>query len=194
MKPTRAKTNDEQRVDGGGSAGHNKHITRSSLVVTMTTAARKVHAAPPEVDYADNPTVFGRILRGETSASPYLESDHLFSFRDRSPKAPVHALVIPKRQIPSVNDLNPTTDVDLVMSMRDMGIEIIRAEEPDALERGDYIVCFQIPPFNSVDHLHLHVLAPASHMTTLMRFVYKVDTFWCASVNSIIDRMSDAVP
>lgn len=137
----------------------------------MSTAAHKVHAAPSGVDYVVNPTVFGKILRGEMSASPYLESDNLFSFRDRSPKAPLHALVIPKRHISSVNDLNPTTDVDLVTSMRNMGLEIIRAEEPDALERGDYIMCFQVPPFNSVDHLHLHVLAPASNMTTSARFV-----------------------
>jgi diadenosine tetraphosphate (Ap4A) HIT family hydrolase len=173
---------------------HNKHTSRSSLFALMSTEARKVHAAPPGVDYAANPTVFGNILRGEMSASPYLESDNLFSFRDRSPRAPVHALVIPKHHISSVNDLNPATDVDLVSSMRNMGLEIIRANEPDALERGDYVMCFQVPPFNTVNHLHLHVLAPASNMTMLARFVYKVETLWCASVDSIIDRMRDAVP
>ena len=171
----------------------NNHITRSSLMAAMSTEACKVHEAPSGVDYADNPTVFGKILRGELPASPYLESEQLFSFRDRSPRAPLHALVIPKCHIPSVDNLNPT-DVDLVTSMKNLGLDILRAEEPDALERCDYIMCFQVPPFNSVNHLHLHVLAPVSKMSVLMRFVYKVDTFWCSSVDSILDRLRAANP
>ena len=128
------------------------------------------HEPPPGTpdDYSDNPTVFGEILRGDVPSRPYQENAQLYAFRDRSPKAPLHALVIPKSYVPTVYSLKPSknkdddNDVQLVQDMRKLGLDILKNEYPTALENNDYILCFHIPPFNSVDHLHLHVLAPAS--------------------------------
>ena len=127
------------------------------------------HEPPPGTpDYSNNPTVFGEILRGKVPSRPYRETAQLYAFRDRSPKAPLHALVIPKSYVPTVYSLKPSknkdddNDVQLVQDMRKLGLDILKNEYPTALENNDYILCFHIPPFNSVDHLHLHVLAPAS--------------------------------
>lgn len=46
-------------------------------------------------DY-DPENVFARILRGEIPSAPILDSEHAFAFRDISPQAPTHVLVIPK--------------------------------------------------------------------------------------------------
>ena len=44
----------------------------------------------------DDSNVFARILRGEIPCEQVLETEHALAFRDVSPQAPVHVLVIPK--------------------------------------------------------------------------------------------------
>jgi len=132
--------------------------------------------------YGSNPTVFGQILRGELKTRFLVETKHLVAFEDIRPCAPFHGLVIPKTLVPSVFELQPTTHLEtenknsnrntslsLLEEMSEMAQALVRDNHPKAYENGDYLLCFHIPPFNSVDHLHLHVLAPASSMAWLYR-------------------------
>lgn len=131
------------------------------------------------VDYADDPTVFGRILEGSLPALALLESESLLAFQDRTPRAPLHALVIPKQNIPTVNSLE-YSDLPLLNDARTMAMALIEHYFPQAHKDGDYILAYHVPPFNSVDHLHLHVLAPASEMGWIFRYgKYQVGTCWC---------------
>ncbi|EEC45185.1 predicted protein [Phaeodactylum tricornutum CCAP 1055/1] len=178
-------------------------ISRKSLTplpeqtLSAPAKVREYHTPPQDVHYGDNTSVFGRILNGELPASTFAESNDLFAFEDAHPQAPLHALIISKRFIGSVFDLE-LSDLNLVRSMRDMAYELIRERYPEALSKKDYILCFHIPPFNSVDHIHLHVLAPASRMQMLFRFVkYNVRTRWCTDVDTVIRRLEQgeaAVP
>ncbi|KAL7453927.1 hypothetical protein ACHAWC_005570 [Mediolabrus comicus] len=168
--------------------------------------------------YSNNPSVFGKILRGELPARMYLESTDLLAFRDRSPKAPMHALVIPKRYVKSVYSLrsrkieshdnkevgekydyeeedDDDDDIRLVQDMRQMGLDLLKQQQPAALAADDFIFCFHIPPFNSVDHLHLHVLAPKSEMNWLYREIkYKCGSKWCTSDLDVIERLEAGLP
>jgi hypothetical protein len=82
--------------------------------------------------------------------------------------------------------------------MQNMAVQLLQEQHPVAYEQGDYTLCFHIPPFNSVDHLHLHVLAPASQMKTYFRFVkYQTGTVWCTSLMKVLQRLrtgKSAVP
>jgi hypothetical protein len=74
--------------------------------------------------------------------------------------------------------------------MRQMGLELLEEQQPETLEAKDYILCFHIPPFNSVDHLHLHVLAPASKMNVMYRYgKYNCGSRWCISDLEVIERL-----
>ena len=161
------------------------------------------HRPPPPDDndsvvagksyYSENPSVFGRILDGSSPSRNYKESSDLLAFRDRSPKAELHALVIPKRYIPTVYSLTPE-DIHLVQDMRQMGLDLLKEQQPQALATKDYILCFHIPPFNSVDHLHLHVLAPASKMNVMYRAgKYKCGSRWCISDLEVIERLQEGL-
>ena len=148
------------------------------------------HAAPPGVNYAENPSIFGKILRGEISALTLYESSHLLAFQDRTPRAKLHALVIPKQFIPTVVSLT-RDDLPLLEDMRKIGLLLIEQNYPDAIRRNDYILCFHVPPFNSVNHLHLHVLAPASEMKLHYRYgKYQVGTRWCVDESFVRDRLA----
>ena len=149
----------------------------------------QVHSAPPDVDYSQNVSVFGSILRGESPASVLSESENVLVFDDRLPRAPLHALVIPKRFIKSVFTLEKG-DIQLLEEMRTMGLAVVKEKYPDAYRQKDYILCYHVPPFNSVDHLHLHVLAPASKMSFPFRFgKYLVGTRWCTEETAVRRRL-----
>lgn len=50
--------------------------------------------------------IFCKIVAGQIPAAKVYEDDEVVAFNDRAPQAPVHVLVIPKRHIASVNELN----------------------------------------------------------------------------------------
>src|SRR5262249_8491030 len=49
--------------------------------------------------------LFCLIIGREIPASIVYEDDRVFAFNDINPQAPTHVLVVPKRHIPSLNDL-----------------------------------------------------------------------------------------
>lgn len=50
-------------------------------------------------------TVFGKIIKREIPADIVYEDDDVLAFRDIDPKAPIHILIIPKKPIPTINDI-----------------------------------------------------------------------------------------
>mmetsp|Transcript_33380 Transcript_33380/g.78749 ORF Transcript_33380/g.78749 Transcript_33380/m.78749 type:complete len:293 (+) Transcript_33380:226-1104(+) len=180
-----------------------------------------VVADETEYDYDSNPTVFGKLLRGELETTRIIrELNRLLVFEDIKPRAPLHALVIPKQHIPSLFDLdtsrgNCASSVTsslaaqtLLEEMNTAGKDLVRERYPQAFDRGDYILCFHLPPFNSVDHLHLHVLAPASSMHWMYRDAKynvgkrgnsdkKVTGFsvrWCIGMEEVLARIRAGSP
>jgi histidine triad (HIT) family protein len=51
-------------------------------------------------------TIFGRILRGELPCDEVYADEHCLAFRDVSPQAPVHVLVIPRAPLVSLAVIN----------------------------------------------------------------------------------------
>ena len=100
--------------------------------------------------------LFCRILKGEIPASIIYEDDRIVAFNDINPQAPLHALVVPRRHIASLNDLTPEDDA--------LVGEMIRRAAALAKERGYAARGFRTV-FNTnaeagqtVFHIHLHVL------------------------------------
>lgn len=48
--------------------------------------------------------LFCKIVEGEIPSNKLFEDDTVLAFRDIQPAAPVHALIIPKKHIPTMND------------------------------------------------------------------------------------------
>jgi histidine triad (HIT) family protein len=100
--------------------------------------------------------LFCRIVKREIPASIVYEDDHLLAFNDINPQAATHVLVVPKRHIASLNDLQPGDD-QIVGEMVRRAAAI--ANERGIAERGFRTV------FNTnreagqtVFHIHLHLL------------------------------------
>jgi histidine triad (HIT) family protein len=100
--------------------------------------------------------LFCRIVRREIPADVIHETDELVAFRDIHPQAPVHVLVIPKRHIPTLNDLTPA-DGGLVGELVLAAAELARRE---GIAEAGYrtVVNCNAGAGQSVFHVHLHLL------------------------------------
>ena len=49
-------------------------------------------------------SIFTKIIKGEIPADKVYEDEHCIAINDINPQAPVHVLVIPKKQIPTLAD------------------------------------------------------------------------------------------
>lgn len=101
-------------------------------------------------------TIFKRIIDREIPADVVYEDDLCLAFRDVSPQAPVHVLVIPKQEIPSL-DAVQEGDAALLGHMLVVIAKIAR--ELGVAEDGYRVVanCGKHGG-QSVDHLHFHML------------------------------------
>lgn len=110
--------------------------------------------------------IFCLISRGKDKETEILkENEELVCFRDIYPAAPHHYLVIPKEHIVSCFSLQ-LCHQSLIERMTEMGRAVL--QEQGVCDMKDITMGFHIPPYTSVDHLHLHVLAPASKISLFM--------------------------
>ena len=101
--------------------------------------------------------LFCKIVAGEIPAKIVYQDDQMVAFEDVDPKAPLHALIVPRRHIATLNDLAPDDDA-LVGSMLRRAAAI--AGERGYAERGFRTVFnTNAEAGQSVFHIHLHVLA-----------------------------------
>jgi histidine triad (HIT) family protein len=106
------------------------------------------------------PCLFCKIVSREIPASIVYEDDRLIAFNDINPQAPTHVLIVPKRHIDTLSDLQPSDD-GLVG-------EMVRRAAAIAKERGVEAAGFRTV-FNTnkdagqtVFHIHLHLLGGRS--------------------------------
>ncbi len=100
--------------------------------------------------------LFCKIINGDIAAKKVYENEHIIAFNDIDPKAPVHILVIPKKHIRSINELN-SSDINLAG-------EIILAAKKIAKDQGIDSKGFR-EVFNTNDdggqtvyHIHMHIM------------------------------------
>jgi histidine triad (HIT) family protein len=100
--------------------------------------------------------LFCKILKGEIPASIIYEDERMIAFKDINPQAPLHALIVPKRHIASLNDLTPDDDA-LVGEMIRRAAAI--AKQHGYADRGFRTVFnTNAEAGQTVFHIHLHVL------------------------------------
>jgi histidine triad (HIT) family protein len=100
--------------------------------------------------------LFCKIVDGQIPSRKVMEDEWVFAFEDINPQAPTHVLVVPKRHIPTTNDLS-TGDDQLLGRM-------VQAAARIAADRGfadkGYRLVFNcnLGAGQTVFHLHLHLL------------------------------------
>ena len=98
--------------------------------------------------------LFCRILKKEIPSTPVFEDDQIYAFYDINPQAPTHVLLIPKKHVAGVAELE-SKDGALAGNL------IVRAKGlADSLGLKSFRLVFNsgAEAGQSVFHLHLHLL------------------------------------
>jgi histidine triad (HIT) family protein len=100
-------------------------------------------------------TIFKRIIDREIPADIVHDDDHCMAFRDVNPQAPTHVLVVPKKEIVSLNEISEVDEM-LIGHLFAVAAKIARQL---GLENGyRTVVNCGKGGGQSVDHLHVHLL------------------------------------
>lgn len=102
------------------------------------------------------PSLFSKIVSGELPADVVYRDARVTCFRDINPAAPVHILIVPNREIPTLNDL---TDDDRLLAGHMLVVAGRLAAEEGIAEDG-YRVLINCNRHGGqeVYHLHLHLM------------------------------------
>lgn len=100
-------------------------------------------------------TLFGKIVKGEIHADKVFENERIVAFKDIHPAAPIHILIVPKKEIP---DLQSVTAEDLPL----IGEVVTVAQELATRYNitGGYRLLTNNGPLagQTIFHLHFHLI------------------------------------
>lgn len=103
--------------------------------------------------------LFCNIVKGQIPSEKVYEDNDVYAFKDVNPEAPVHILIIPKRHIKSVDELEET-DKELVGHIFLVAKKLAKENK---LKNGYRLVSnIGEEGGQSVEHLHFHLLGGRS--------------------------------
>lgn len=103
------------------------------------------------------PTIFSKIINREIPADIVYQDDQVTAFRDIEPQAPIHILIVPNKEIATVNDVTPA-DEQMIGHMFTAAKRI--AEQEGVAEEGyRLLVNCNRNAGQEVFHLHMHLFA-----------------------------------
>jgi len=102
------------------------------------------------------PTIFSKIIAKEIPSEMVFQDDRVTAFKDINPAAPVHILIVPNKEIPTIDDVTPE-DEAVLGHMLIVAKQIAR--EQGIAENGyRLIINCREHGGQEVYHLHLHLL------------------------------------
>jgi histidine triad (HIT) family protein len=103
-------------------------------------------------------TIFGKIIAGELPATKVFENERIIAIKDLYPKAPVHILIIPKKEIP---DLQSVTAEDLPLIGECITVAQKLAKEYKITDGYRFLANNGSLAGQTVYHLHFHLMGGA---------------------------------
>lgn len=101
-------------------------------------------------------TIFAKIANGEVTADIVYEDEQVVAFRDLSPQAPVHVLVVPRKPIPTLNAAQ-AEDAELLGRLMLAAAKV--AEQEGIAEQGyRTVINCNAAGGQTVYHLHVHLI------------------------------------
>ena len=104
--------------------------------------------------------LFCSIVNREINATIVYEDDRVVAFNDINPQGPTHVLIVPRRHIASLNDLQPGDD-EIVGELVRRAAAIAKSRR---ISDGGYRVVFNTnrDAGQTVFHIHLHLIGGRS--------------------------------
>lgn len=100
-------------------------------------------------------TVFGKIIEGKIPCKKVFENERIIAIEDIAPVAPVHILIMPKKEIPSLHDVKEE-DLPLIAEIAQVAKKL--AEEFDIVDGYRFLTNSGAEAGQTVFHLHFHLI------------------------------------
>ncbi len=100
-------------------------------------------------------TIFGKIIKKELPAEIVFENDRLIAFKDIHPAAPVHILIVPKKEVPNLQALT-TSDLDIIGEIIQVAQQL--AVQYQIADGYRLIVNNGELAGQTINHLHFHLI------------------------------------
>ena len=101
-------------------------------------------------------TIFTKIINKEIPSDIIFENDKVIAFSDINPAAPIHILIIPKKEIPTINDITDD-DKEIIGELFIAAKEIAKECK---ISKSGYRLIFNCneDAGQTVRHIHMHLL------------------------------------
>lgn len=108
-------------------------------------------------------TVFGKIIRGELPSEKVFENERILAIKDISPVAPIHILIMPKKEIKDFQSLQPE-DLPLIGEIAVVAQEL--ATRFGIADGYRLLTNIGSPAGQVIFHLHFHLIGgrPLGHI------------------------------
>ncbi|RMX70390.1 hypothetical protein KXD40_003960 [Peronospora effusa] len=211
---------DTEEITFPSQSRRTRRQNNSSPCISLSSPSSSILTSPAfsvakkGVTYGHNGTLvscrFCEILESGKETFLYQDED-VVVFRPLAPVVVSHILVVPRRHIRNVSELTPD-EATLLRRMREIAAMILR-EMPRPLEvlapskaeraydvaedctdeedyEPDFKFAFHSPPFNSIDHVHMHAFRTRDGKFGCVGSIkYRTETWWCRSFDEIMTRL-----
>lgn len=100
-------------------------------------------------------TIFGKIVSGELKADKVFENERILAFKDINPAAPIHILIIPKKEISNLQSVRGE-DLALIGEIITVAQELAKKFK---ITDGYRLLVNNGPEAGqTIDHLHFHLI------------------------------------
>ncbi|KAK4324458.1 hypothetical protein Pmani_004906 [Petrolisthes manimaculis] len=142
---------------------------------------------PPSPSHDRGKCIFCKICDGVEPSNIVHQDDEFVVFPDMRPAAPHHYLIVTRQHFTDARSLTKE-HIPMVERMVSVGKEVLATQGGSD---GSARLGFHWPPFHSISHLHLHVIAPENEMGFLARGIFKTNSFWFVTPETVMARLED---
>merc|ERR1719341_694919 len=127
---------------------------------------------------------------GEVENGILYQDEEVVVINDIRPATAHHFLVLPRQHLANARDLGPR-HARIIQHMVETGRNVM--EEKADLSPEKCLLGFHWPPFTSISHLHLHVIAPRTEMSFFGRLIFRENSYWFVSPETVLERLNKNV-
>lgn len=127
--------------------------------------------------------LFCNIMEGKEPGKIVMENDKYVAFKTIQPASSNHLLICPRKHVRNIEELSGVEDAQMIREMEEFGRLALGTDAEDSQ------YCFHIPPWNSIDHLHLHAIGARHTMSFKGSLKYWQETFYCWSSKEAAARV-----